>query len=486
MALLLRRPWALALAALVALTFAPGAFSSAAFTSASRSAGSVTAAADWTPPTVALASPGDAIRGTVNLTATASDAETGVASVVIAWAPEDSTTWTTICTRTAAPYTCPFATAGLPEAAIDLRAVATDRSGYATTALVESVLVDNVAPTGSLVDPGTTLRGSVTVAATVADAGSGVATVTIQRAPAGTTTWTTICTRTASPWSCRFDTTQVPDGSYDLRAIVTDVSGNVTTTASLRRSVDNTVSSISIEDPGEPLRGTVTLVSYPASTAGVTSVRIQRQQAGTTTWADVCTATVAPYSCAWDTTTVAAGGYSFRAILTDGSGKVTTSAVVGPRQVDNSPVRGVDVQAANSGTAGRLSAGDRIVLTYAQQMRLTSILAGWDGTARQVVVRVRDGAALGRGPAGDTLDVFTTSAFTAPVHLGSVQLNGNYVSNNTAGFQATMTQTTVTVAGVAATQVTLTLGTQVVGGGGLVRTVTAAGTMLWTPSATAV
>jgi hypothetical protein len=230
----------------------------------------------------------------------------------------------------------------------------------------------------------------------------------------------------------------------------------------------------------------VQLDAYPASNVGITAVRIQRSAAGSTTsWTDVCTTGAAPHTCTWDSTTVANGSYSFRAILTDGSGATTTSAIVGPRAVDNSAVRGVDVQTVSAGTRGRVETGDAVVLTYSQVMRPTSLLAGWDGTARQVVVRIRDGALLGRGSSGDTLDVSTTTGFGTPVNLGSVHLGADVVANNTVAFTATMTAGTVTVAGAQATTVTLVLGSQVVGGVGLVRTTATAGTMVWTPSTTA-
>ncbi len=66
-------------------------------------------------------------------------------------------------------------------------------------------------------------------------------------------------------------------------------------------------------------------------------------------------------------------------MLTDGSGKVTTSAVVAARVVDNSPLRGVDVQTTNVGTAGRLTAGDTITLTYSRRVQPVQRVPGVDG-----------------------------------------------------------------------------------------------------------
>jgi signal peptidase I len=88
-------------------------------------------------------------------------------------------------------------------------------------------------PTVTMVDPGPTLAGTVTFSATATDAHSGVASVTIEYAPALGTTWTPICTVTsgAGPWQCSFDTNSVPRGGYQLRAVGTDHAGNVGTSA---------------------------------------------------------------------------------------------------------------------------------------------------------------------------------------------------------------------------------------------------------------
>ena len=71
-------------------------------------------------------------------------------------------------------------------------------------------------------------------------AGNGVTQVAIQRAAAGTSTFTTICTDASSPYSCDWDTTAVSDGLYDLRAVMTYGSGQTLTSAIVAdRRVDN-------------------------------------------------------------------------------------------------------------------------------------------------------------------------------------------------------------------------------------------------------
>jgi hypothetical protein len=478
-----------ALAILAAITV-PAVLSGASFTSNSKNTGNaVSSAADWTPPSVAVVDLGDAIRGTVNVAANAADGETSITSVVLSYAPSGATTWTTLCTKTVAPYSCPLNTTSLPEDEIDLRAVATDATGLSATDVLEGVLVDNTAPSGSIGTVGSPLAGVVTVPATATDAGSGVASVAIQYATSGGSTWTTICTDTETPYSCRWDTTQVLLGSYDLRAVVTDAAGNTAITSSVRnRLVNNTADSVSVEDPGAYLRGTATITANASSVLGVSSVKIQRQAVGSATWVDLCTDSSSPYTCAWATTGVADGQYNLRAILTNTVLGTTTSATVGPIQVDNTPVRGYDVQGANGSGAkvGKIDAGDSLWVTYSRQIQPSSILGGWDGTARAVVVRVRDGNLLNLGGSGETLDVFTATSYSTAVNLGSINLKGNYLKNKkTVAYNATMTISTVTVNGVPASKVTLVLGTFASGGAGSTRTSGTKVAMVWTPSAAA-
>ncbi|MCW2831759.1 MAG: fibronectin [Aeromicrobium sp.] len=575
----MRSAQALLLVAVLAVTgWSMTGFSSATFTAASSSTGSVTSAADWTPPSVTVQNPGTSVRGTATVTATATDGESGVADVVLQYQPASGGSWITLCTDTTSPYSCSWNTTTVTDGTYDLRAIATDGAGYSTTsdqvrtvvansllvvltspgdvvrgsvplttttysgglavstarveyapagtttwktactnlsasststctwdttavtsdyydlrsvvtlvgggtyisAVVADVLVDNAAPVVTMTDPGTPLSGTRTFAATATDAHSGVAQVVIQYATSGSTTYRTLCTIAGPPFSCRYDTTALAAGSYSFRAVATDVAGNATTSAPVtNRVVDNTVSSISVEDPGAYLTGTVTLTAIANASSGVTSVRIQRAPAGTTTWSDICTDTTAPFTCSWNTTTVADGSYDLRAVLLDGAARTTTSAVVASRIVDNSPVRGVDVQARNNGgTVGRLDSGDTLTYTYSEQVNPASVLAGWNGAATPVSLRLRDGNALGLGNRGDAVDVLKG---TAAVNLGSVVLNQDFMkTGKSAVFNGTMTASTVTVGGVVRSVIVVQLGAQASGGG--LRNVTTAAAMTWTPA----
>ncbi|MGH3035099.1 MAG: Ig-like domain-containing protein, partial [Gaiellaceae bacterium] len=197
---------------------------------------------DNAAPATAITDPGTNLRLTVVHGATASDGGSGVASVTIQRSPAALNTWTDVCTDTTSPYSCSFDTTTVADGLYDFRAVSLDNAGNgANSALVVNRRVDNTLPAVSMTDPGAYLRLTVSLGATASDTGgSGVASVTIQRSPAGAGTWTDVCTDTTSPYSCSFDTTGVADGLYDFRAVALDNAGNSATSVVANRTIDNT------------------------------------------------------------------------------------------------------------------------------------------------------------------------------------------------------------------------------------------------------
>jgi signal peptidase I len=335
-----RLPATIAVVAAGGLALAGATLTAAGFTAATANPGNAFAASpDWTPPSVALDDPGAHVRGTVSLTATASDALSGLASVKVQRRADGATSWTDVCTDTVAPYACSLDTAAgsTPDGLYDLRAIATDDGGNSATSAVRSTRVDNTVPSVSL-DLAGALRAGATMASTSGDGvGSGVVSVRYEYAPAGTASWVHACTGTTSPYSCSFATAGVTDGQYDFRAIVTDAAGNQATSASSTRWIDNGApTSVTMQDPGSPLVGSKTFSGGASDAAsGVASVKFQYRVSGGSTWSDACTATSSPYSCSFDTATLADGVYDLRALATDAAGNQANSTVVASRQLDN-------------------------------------------------------------------------------------------------------------------------------------------------------
>lgn len=435
--------------------------------------------------TVVLGDPGSYVRGSLSLSATIYGGGSLVYTTTFEYAVAGGSTWKTLplCSPIAVgqTFTCTWNTTGLSNGSYDLRVTAAAGSTRVTSAAVTDVMVDNTAPSVTMTDPGATLSGTVTLGATSADSDSGVNQVVIQYAPNGTTSWTTACTIGSPPFTCRFDTTKLTNGKFDFRAVSTDTAGNSGTSASVTgRTVDNTVSSVAMEDPGAYLTGSVTLTATATARTGVASVTIQRSPNGAGTWTTVCTLNgTSPFQCAWASTSTTDGLYDFRAVLTETGGAVTTSAVISARRVDNTALRGVDVQAANgAATVGRIEANDSLTLTYTDTVKPSSITPTFTGAGLAVQVRIRDGVLLGLTSKDDTLDVLIGGSV---INLGSVNLREDFIkSNKTTLYNATMTASTVVVGSANRTVITLKLGSLV--SGGAVRTAATAQNMVWSPS----
>jgi hypothetical protein len=102
-------------------------------------------------------------------------------------------------------------------------------------------VIDNTAPLVTLTSPGTPKRGTVALAATSTDTGgSGVASVAFQYKLSSGSTWTTISTDTTTAYTGSWNTTGL-NGTYDIRALSTDIAGNQSTSTVTGIVIDNTV-----------------------------------------------------------------------------------------------------------------------------------------------------------------------------------------------------------------------------------------------------
>ncbi|MDX6555690.1 MAG: hypothetical protein QOD86_1885 [Miltoncostaeaceae bacterium] len=461
--------------------------SGATFTSSSRNATNLVRSGDWTAPQVSLANPGSPLRGAVPITATAADAIGSVASVRIQRRSAGGA-WSDVCAPAASPYACSWNTTGLADGSYDLRAVATDDSGnIGTSAIVAGRVIANALPVVSLGNPGSPLRGSVTLGATASSL-AGIQSVRIQRSRSGSGSWADVCTDQTAPYSCALNTAALTNDRYDLRAIAADGLGGTTTSAAVANvQIDNAPPSISLANPGSPLGGTVGLAATATDAeSGVASVTFQVAPAGTATWTDIGTDAAGPFTASWDTTGVANGAYDLRATIVDNAGNTATSAVVASRIVQNvvAPA-GYDVQATNAQTPGRLAAGDTITFTWTRQMAAASLIPGWTGIGPTTVyVRLRDGSLAGGSDQADVLDVWTNSAATGATGLGTVALKGDFVSTGgTLTWTGLASLSSPTVNGASAGAVTISLLAS--SGSGQLRTSSADAFMIWTPSATA-
>ena len=141
--------------------------------------------------------------------------------------------------------TSPATFNGLGDGAHTFDVRATDAAGNTDpTPSGAAWTIDATAPSVSLADPGSPVRGTLTLNPSADDgAGSGIASLIVQRSPAGAGTWTTVGTS--------WNTTGVADGTYDLRARATDNAGNAANSPLRTVVVDNTAPALVSSDPAD-------------------------------------------------------------------------------------------------------------------------------------------------------------------------------------------------------------------------------------------
>ncbi len=437
--------------------------SGADFTAKSTSPTTIGAAADFNTVAVSLGTVNTPLSGTVGLTATASS-NRGVANVKFQYAPSGTTDWTDVCTDTTSAYTCSWNTTTMADGTYDVRAYATDNAGYTRASVQTARVVDNYTLAVTLADPGA-MSGSEPLTATATGVQGTVSYLRIQHRAPGTTAWTELCTGTTNPRTCNLDTTALPEGDRELRAVVRDTAGHIAQTTPIQREIDNTAP---VTTPSVPPQATgpVTVSAEATDTgSGVQSVTFQAFYMGQ--WTTICVDTTAPYSCTTDSTSVADGAYQVRVITTDNAGVSTTGSTY-QLIVDNQTPSGTDVTAGNGGaTAGRLQQYDWIRFTWSEPIAPASILSGWTGTSQAITVRVRNNAS------NDEMHFYSgATQLNLVLSATDLKLGGNFVSNDVV-FNGTMTQS--------GNSITVTLGTLV---SGTVQTA-ASSTMTWRPSSLA-
>lgn len=179
---------------------------------------------------------------------------------------------------------------------------------------------DTTPPTVSITSPtnGSTVSGTVTVAATAAD---DVGVTKVELYVDGTLS----TTDTTSPYSFSLNTTSLTVGSHSLIAKAYDAAGNVTSSATVSvTKADTTAPTVSLTAPtaGATLSGTTALTASASDNVGVSKVEFYVD--GTLKGTD----NASPYSLSLDTTTLTNASHSFTAKAYDAANNVTTSTAV--------------------------------------------------------------------------------------------------------------------------------------------------------------
>ena len=198
-------------------------------------------------------------------------------------------------------------------------------TGATSTALAVLAANDWTPPTVSVSPLASTVQGTVTVTATASDARSSIdpASLVVEYHAVGASTWTAYagCARTGTnpaTATCSWNTSALPDGSYEVRARATDTAGYSTTSVSVTTTLRNAIA-VKLTRLPTYLRGSVAVAGAVVDNGGPTSgtLFLESTPAGGTTFAQLnnsCSAAAAStLTCAWNTTGVGDGRYDVRA-----------------------------------------------------------------------------------------------------------------------------------------------------------------------------
>ncbi len=313
---------------------------------------------DNTAPTATMGALAASLSGSVSLTSTLADAGVGVASAQYQYKLTSDSTWTNACSSATTPYSCSFNTASVTDGVYDFRVVASDNLGNAgASAVVASRRIDNTNPTVTMGSLAAWLDGTAPLTSTPAD-GGGIASVQYQYKLSTSGTWLNACSSAATPYSCSFSTTALTNGSaYDFRATATDNAGRTGTSGTVTSRIDHINPTVTMTSPAAFLAGSVTLASTAAdANSGVASVQYEYKLSSGSTWSTACSASSTPFSCAFDTASVADNAYDFRATVTDNVGRTVTSATITNRRIDNTnPVTATLTTAVGTNLSGNVN-----------------------------------------------------------------------------------------------------------------------------------
>ena len=280
---------------------------------------------------------------------------------------------------------------------------------------------DTTAPTVSLTSPGagTTVSGSVTVAANATD---NVGVVGVQFKLDGANLGTE---DTASPYSTTWNTTTATNGSHTLTAVARDAAGNTTTSTSVTVTVSNstpdlTPPTVSVTAPtsGSTVSGSQAVTATAADNVGVVGVQFKLDGANLGT-----EDTASPYSITWNTTTATNGSHTLTAVARDAAGNTTTSTSVTVTVSNSTPDLTPPTVSVTAPTSGSTVSGSQAVTATAA-----------DNVGVVGVQFKLDGANLGTE---DTASPYSTTWNTATSANGSHTLTA--VARDAAGNTTTST-----------------------------------------------
>jgi hypothetical protein len=316
----------------------------------------------------------------------------------------------------------------------------TNNAGGTSAAATFDVTADSTAPsvTGTAIaDQNTTTGGSIHqgasyyVYANVSESGSGLNTVTANVSNITTGATAVALSTTGGPWTISGTSygyrsaLQTANGSLSQGSKSFTVTGtdNVANSGSLSGSVtvDNTAPTVTLTAPANNSFTNDTTPTFTgACSNGDGNVTVTVKQGGSTVQTLTPACSSGSYSV--DATTLGQNTYTAQAAQTDaalntGSSSTNTFTV----DTTTPTVSSVSLN-NNGGTAGRLDTGDTIVITFSEQMKVSSFCSAWSGDTTDQTINGSGAVTVTLTDGGAGNDSVTVSSTGCTFNFGSINL----------------------------------------------------------------
>ena len=224
-------------------------------------------------------------------------------------------------------------TTSVPNGTYSLQSVATDTANDTDTSEPITITVNNQPPATAVLIPsgGASLSGALALLDASASSALGIASVTFEVSGNGLSNQVVATgTPTLYGYLAQWNTTAVPNGTYDLMSVATDTVAEATTSASVSVTVDNAppTTAVLIPSTGTTQSGTAALLDASAS-AHVTAVTYELNGNGLPNQVIATgTPTLYGYLAQWNTTAVPNGTYTLQSVAAYAGGVTGTSPAI--------------------------------------------------------------------------------------------------------------------------------------------------------------
>jgi hypothetical protein len=274
-------------------------------------------------PTVGWSAPnaGQWLRGTVTISASGSDGQSGIGSFALTLPGGSVNT---------SSGSAQFDTTSASDGTLILSAVSVDNVGNRSDPVTRVVRIDNGVPTVSL-DPagnsGFVSTSSIALAASAGDAQSGVSQVRFEGRAGSTGAWQPLGGDSEAPYRLTIETPAL-EGEYEARAIATDAVGNEAASPAGTLVIDRVAPAASLNALPPLVSGTIGLGAVVSdSGSGVARTDFQLAPTGSDDWQTIATDDAAPWTARLATGGLTDGTYGMRVLVRDGAGNETLSAL---------------------------------------------------------------------------------------------------------------------------------------------------------------